>query len=294
MKKPWHTSEEPFNFSGISFPQNTFLRLNFTISRLLFPFIIFSLLLNIYACQPGMRQDTENTETDTNPAAEGFDMQASDSVAIRLADEVMAAMGGRKAWDTTRYIAWNFFGARKLLWDKTTGDVRISTPNDSNVYLINIKNDVGKVMMDGQEITDPDSLNSLVRQGKGYWINDSYWLVMPFKLKDSGVTLSYLGDDTMQNGNEADVLELKFKEVGFTPDNKYKVYVDKKNHMVEQWAYFKEARSDTPNFVTPWTDYKKFGSIMLSGNRGQREITDIKVLGKVPDNAFTTFEPISL
>ncbi len=46
-----------------------------------------------------------------NPAADGFDMAGSDPKAVEIADQVMQAMGGRKAWDNTHYISWNFFGA---------------------------------------------------------------------------------------------------------------------------------------------------------------------------------------
>jgi hypothetical protein len=54
----------------------------------------------------------------TNPAAEGFNESASDAKAIAIADEVMQAMGGRKAWDKTRYLSWKFFSFRQLTWDR--------------------------------------------------------------------------------------------------------------------------------------------------------------------------------
>ena len=44
-----------------------------------------------------------------NPPAPGFNTADSDPKAIALADEVMAAMGGRANWDATRYITWRFF-----------------------------------------------------------------------------------------------------------------------------------------------------------------------------------------
>ena len=56
----------------------------------------------------------------------------------------------------------------------------------------------------------------LTKLGKGQWINDTYWLVMPFKLKDSGVTLKYVGDGKTQAGDDADVLAMTFKNVGVT------------------------------------------------------------------------------
>lgn len=220
---------------------------------------------------------------ETNPAAEGFNSSGSDPQAVEIADEVMEAMGGRTAWDNARYLRWNFFGRRTLLWDKQTGKVRIDVPADSAIYLINANEDGGQVMIGGEEITHPDSLAKYVEDGKKMWVNDSYWLVMPYKLKDSGVTLSYVGEDTIQTGDSADVLELRFESVGFTPQNKYRVYVDKNDRMIKQWAYYSEASLDTPNFITPWTDYQEYGGIQLSGNRGERGLSDIGVFDSIPE-----------
>ena len=229
-----------------------------------------------------------------NPPADGFNEAASDEQAIAIADSVMQAMGGRKAWDTTQYVSWNFFGARTLLWNKQSGDVRIEVPRDSAIYLINVNSDQGKVAMGGEEITNADSLTKYVERGKSIWINDSYWLFMPFKLKDSGVTLTYVGEDTIQGGESAEVLELRFAGVGVTPQNKYRVYVDPNDYMVTQWAFYPTAEMDTPRFMTPWAEYEKHGSLMLSGDRGERDITDIEVMETVPEGTFTNLEDFQL
>lgn len=229
-----------------------------------------------------------------NPPAEGFNEAASDPKAIELADQVMMAMGGRDNWDKTRYLAWNFFGVRHLIWDKRSGDVRINIPGDSLAIIVNINSLEGLVKKDGQLLENADSLKKYLEMGKNIWINDSYWLVMPFKLKDSGVTLKYLRDDVTENNDSAAVLMLTFQNVGHTPQNKYHVYVDKKTHLVSQWAYFAEASQDSPNFVSPWQDYEKYGHILLSGSRGERKLSDIKVLESVPDYTFTSFDPVNL
>ena len=246
-----------------------------------------ALLVLFQMCQPA------GQETD-NPPMEGFNMAASDPEAVQIADSVMAAQGGRKNWDATRYIAWNFFGNRKLLWDKHTGNVRVENQKDDTKILVNVNTGEGKVFKDGAEVTQPDSLAKYLQKGKEAWINDSYWLVMPFKLKDSGVTLKYLGEETTQEGQQADVLQLTYENVGVTPENKYKVYVDKNTNLVSQWAFFPKASDSVPAFVMPWQDYQSYGRLKLSGDRGQAKITDIKVLEEVPEHAFTSFEPVNL
>ena len=224
-----------------------------------------------------------------NPPADGFDMAGSDPKAVQIADQVMAAMGGRKAWDNTHLIAWNFFGARKLVWDKWTGDVRIDNLRNDQTVLMNVNNNKGRVFKNGKELTEPDSVAKYVKSGKEAWINDSYWLVMPFKLKDSGVTLKYVGEDSTKTGKAADVIQMTFKGVGVTPDNKYNIWVDKQSHLVTQWAHYPKYTDEQPRFTLPWGDYQKRGGILLSGERGDRDLTDIMVFTGLPGEVFSDF-----
>ncbi|WP_020527212.1 hypothetical protein [Flexithrix dorotheae] len=257
------------------------------------------LLFSIIACNKTKQSsDAQKIQESTgkikgNPPMEGFDATNSDPKAIEIADKVMKAMGGRENWDNTRYIAWNFLGFRKLLWDKFTGNVRVENQNNDLKILVNIHNMEGKVFKDGMEQTHPDSLSKYLKRGKEIWINDSYWLVMPFKLKDSGVTLKYLGIDTVMN-NPSDVLELTFKEVGVTPQNKYHVFVDNQTNLVNQWAFYKNYDDEKPGFTLPWANYKEFGKIKLSGDRGPRQLSEIYVFETLPESYFTSFDPIDL
>ena len=241
----------------------------------------------IFSCSTTQKQTTPK---EINPAAEGFDAEGSDAEAIAIADEVMEAMGGRENWDATRFIKWNFFGSRTLTWDKLHGRVRIESHRDSSTYLVNIFDGTGKVSLGGEEMTDADSLTKYLEIAKGMWINDSYWLVMPFKLKDSGVTLTYVGEDTTQSGETSDLLELTFKDVGFTPQNKYQVWVGKESRLVNQWAFYGQASDPEPRFVMPWNDYQPHGKIKLSGNRGQRSLEDIEVAEVMDDAIFENLD----
>jgi hypothetical protein len=235
-------------------------------------------------------QWSNSLQAQKNPAAVGFDEAGSDVKAIQIADRAMDAMGGRKNWDKTRFLAWNFFGARKWVWDKWTGDVRMDNQRDDLTVLMNVNTGKGRVYKFGKEQTAPDSLAKYLKSAKSGWINDSYWLVMPYKLKDSGVTLKYLGEEKTQDNKDADVIQLTFKSVGDTPNNKYKVWVDKQTNLVWQWAYFPKADAEKPGFVRPWTDYQKMGKIMLSGERGDRDLTDIQVMDKIPSEILTDFK----
>lgn len=252
--------------------------------RLLFPLLLLSLLL---ACQSSADQQAEAVP---NPPAPGFNLQASDSAALAVADEVMQAIGGRAAWDRTRYLRWTFFGRRHLIWDRHQQRVRIEVPGDSLVYLFSYANEPeARTFKNGVEFTAPDSALKYTEQARRIWINDSYWLVMPFKLKDSGVTLKYLGEDKIGTDGvvPCDLLELTFDQVGVTPQNKYHIWVSKSEHLLRQWAYFAEATDEEPRFTLPWLDYQPYGDILLSGNRGPRQLTDIAAPQTLPDATFT-------
>lgn len=221
-----------------------------------------------------------------------FNAENSDPEAIEIADQVMEAMGGEKNWEDTRHISWTFFDSRKHFWDKNTGDIRIESLKDDVKILMNINSLEGEVYKDGAIMDDPDSISTYLEKGKNWWINDSYWLVMPYKLKDPGVRLKYIGEETV-NGNEADVIQLTFEEVGATPENKYLVYVDKENKLVTQWAFFRKADQDTPDFVMPWEDYNKHGGILLSGKRGDATLSNISVHSSLPKEVYNSFEPVT-
>ncbi len=254
------------------------------------------MIVSLMACQPAQDQSATIISlpaTANNPPADGFDLENSDPAAIEIADLVMEAMGGRLAWDGTRYLAWDFFGARKLVWDKLSGNVRVDFP-DSTVYLLNINDGSGKALKQGEEITNPDSLAKELEKGKNIWINDSYWLVMPFKLKDSGVTLKHLGTRKTLEDTPSHVLELTFKEVGVTPQNRYLIYVDTTTNLVNQWAFYREAGQDSANFILPWGNYNHYGNILLSDERGERDLSEVMVFETLPDEIFTTFQMVDL
>jgi hypothetical protein len=248
---------------------------------------VISILTLFAACQPSTKSTKNTTSSHSYPSAADFDLDNSDANAILIADEIMQAQGGYENWINTHYISWTFFGKRTLTWDKFTGDVRVEMTDDlKNTIIVNINTGIGKAEKDGVAITDKMELQASLEQGKSVWINDSYWLVMPFKLKDSGVTLKYLKAGKMEDGNDADILELTFKNVGDTPDNKYEIYIDKETKLVSQWSFYKSYNDEIPSFTTPWKNYKSHGNILLASDRGGNGITNIAVMESVKTGVF--------
>ena len=219
-----------------------------------------------------------------NPPAKGFNTAASDPKAISVADQAITAMGGRKNWDATRYITWRFFGFRLHVWDKWTGDIRFE--QGELTVLMNIHSKEGRAFAAGVAIGDAGTLAAKLEHAYRAWINDSYWLVMPYKLKDSGVSLSYRGVEQTKTGRTADTLELTFADVGVTPQNKYAVWVDQESHLVTQWGFYPDASDAEPRFIGPWTGWQRYGAILLSDGRGKRQHTHVAVFDQLPRSVF--------
>lgn len=216
-----------------------------------------------------------------------------DPRAIALANATLEAMGGKTAYNNTRYLTWRFFGGRRHVWDKYYGDVRIEDGNGL-IVIMNINSNTGKAWLNGNEIVDKTTLKEKLKFGYEAWINDAYWLVMPYKLLDPGVTLRYTREDKTEDGRTADVLTLTFGDVGVTPENKYEVFVDKKSKLVTQWKFFAKASDNKARFTTPWAQWKNHGNIMLSADRGKKGHTEVAVLSEVPASTFTSPETLTL
>lgn len=245
-------------------------------------FALFGMIL-VLSCAAGCGRK------DSNPVPV-FDAAGSDAKAVALADSVIAACGGLENWEKTRYIKWVCLGKRLNVWDKQTGNVRIESR--PSLVLMNLHTKKGRAWKGSVELTEPDDLQRAMDYGYEAWINDSYWLLLPFKLKDGGVTLKYLGEGATEDGRPADILSLTFKNVGVTPNNKYHVYIDQETRLLTQWAYFMDAEDEFPRFTAPWGNYQKHGAILLSDDRGQRKHTGLAVYEELPAHVFESPEPV--
>ncbi|GLR15517.1 hypothetical protein [Portibacter lacus] len=233
--------------------------------------ICLILCLTIFSCE-------EKQVTITNPPASGFNLEGSDAKAIEIADAVMLASGGRAAWDSTEYLQWRFFGNRLHTWNKKSGDLIIESEKDSLLINMNLESMTGSVKVKGEVVDDVAAQKDFLKRGKEFWINDSYWIFLPYKLKDSGVTLKYIGKGETTSGEEAEKVQLTFEGVGVTPENKYVVYVDPNTNLVSQWDFYTNFEDEEPRFSTPWTDYKTYEGLKLSSSRGDgRGMQDIAV-----------------
>jgi hypothetical protein len=237
----------------------------------------------------------EEAAASSYPAAEGFDQAGSDPKAGAIADRVMREMGGYDAWRDTRYLAWSFFGGQYQIWDKNTGDFHWE--KDTLVADYNLSTKQGHVYSRGQDVSATPAGQKVLAELTPIWINNSYWLVMPFKLKDSGVTLTYKGEGKTLAGAPADILQMTFKGVGVTPQNRYEVLVNRQTGLVDEWAYFPNATDAQPAFRRQWNDYARHGQILLASGRAEAtkpgRLNNVATAQTLPEGVMTSKTPVA-
>ena len=238
------------------------------------------------------------------PESEPDSPEAGSEKARVIAEEVMEAMGGRENWNATRYIRFSFFGFRTHYWDKHDGRYRVSwTDRESgqaHVILMNLNTGEGSVFTDGTEVTDDEARNQFLERARGAWINDTYWLLMPYKLQDPGVDLAYAGEEVIDD-TVYDKLHLSFDAVGNTPGDEYWAYINRETRLMDKWVYLlqlREGREERSRGEWKWNDWRAYGDILLSAERermdGQkRSHEDVAVFEHVDDLVFSSPEPVT-
>ena len=185
--------------------------------------------------------------------------RASDPSALGAADRVMAALGGRQRWDDLHGLRWTFGSAvgdtvrstRRHAWDKWTGWDRIEGTDRAGrriLVIVSLNDRAGRAWVDGVA-AEGDSHEKLLKLGRSLWVNDSYWLLMPYKLRDPGVTLADAGEAVV-DGAPCDKIALSFAEVGDTPGDRYWVYVRRRDDRIVRWDMVLEGREPPPRSYT--------------------------------------------
>ena len=235
------------------------------------------------------------------PLTPSVALAETDARAVALAETLLDALGGRQALDATHYVRFNFFGFRTHHWDRYTGAHRLEgQTRDGQRYVVlhNIHTREGQAWLDGEKLQGTDAAEWLER-AYGAWINDTYWLLMPYKLLDPGVNLVYDGEESI-DGVAYDKLKLTFGDVGLTPGDTYWAYLNRKTGLMDQWAYhLQDWEAEREPTVWTWSEWQPYGGIMLSSKRHNAaddrtaELKDIAVFDDLPPTVFTSPVPVA-
>ncbi len=109
------------------------------------------------------------------------------------------------------------------------------------------------------------------------WVNDSYWLLAPLKIRDKGVKVEAGGPKDLA-GTNVETINLSFESVGLTPTDKYVFYVDPQTKLPKAWDYIPQ---DGKGMQATWEKFQDFGGLKLATehnfNGRAIKLTDIKV-----------------
>jgi hypothetical protein len=234
----------------------------------------------------------------------------ADSVAHRLLEA-----HGADALASAPYLRFNFAvetpGGTQVvgrhLWNRETGDYRVEWSqgaDSSYVAIVNVRDvndDVpsGTAYLNGSEL-EGDAGRQAREDAYGRFVNDTYWLLVPFKTFDSGVNRTYLPDSSTAGH---DVLHLTFGDVGLTPDDQYWLYVSTETGRLDRWAFHLQGMPDDASpRAYDWTGYETLqapnGSVKLSTRKeslgGDTAIltNQLALPSSPPEGAFSTGEPM--
>jgi hypothetical protein len=112
----------------------------------------------------------------------------------------------------------------------------------------------------------------------GRWVNDSYWLLAPLKIRDRGVKVEAGGPKEL-NGVIYETLRLSFDQVGLTPTDHYVFYLDPLTKLPHAWDYIPKSGE---GMQATWEKYQTFGGLNLATehnfNGKTIRLADIKVV----------------
>ncbi len=211
------------------------------------------------------------------PSATPAPSQA-DAMSTGIIEELTTSMGGQQTWDRLPYLRFDFVVVQngkevarfKHWWDKQKGRCRVEGPDDkgrSVAAIFNLADKKGKAFVDGLVETDPAAVAGIIKDGYERWVNDTYWLVMPFKLRDPGTQVKHVRIDRNDDGTTHDVLALSFApDVGLTPQDHYWLYVNRQTHLIDKWEYVLTGQKPPPQ-ASSWESWTSVGPIQFSTAR---------------------------
>ncbi len=111
-----------------------------------------------------------------------------------------------------------------------------------------------------------EARDAQLKNAYGRFINDSYWLLAPWKIFDPGVRLAYDGEKPCPDGTgggSCDVLKVWFENVGLTPKDIYWLWITREGRRMVAWQYLLNGAEEAPTMAL-WKDWKNYGGILLA------------------------------
>ena len=203
---------------------------------------VLALAIAVVACQD-RKNNTESAEGIPDP----------DTHPVLTTAETIAFKNGLENWDDVTEIQFTFnvdrgenHFERSWSWKPKSNEVTLRSADDTLTY-------------------NRNDMDSIAMKTDGGFINDSYWLLAPFKLVwDEGTTLSESDRAVAPiSGDSLHKITLTYgNEGGYTPGDAYDFFYGD-DFMVKEWI-FRKGNQEAPSMITTFEDYKDFNGLQLA------------------------------
>lgn len=204
-------------------------------TRSILPVCLIVLLLGLSQCKPKV-EETEQEE-------------------IQLTiPEKIAHAHGYENWKNVEEIAFafNFKSPRGTFKRSWTWQTKANT----------VQMQMDTLIINYDRSQELDSL--AMRYDRGF-INDRYWILLPFNLMWDKASYTY---ETTENrvapisADTLDCLTIVYKsEGGYTPGDAYDIFYDE-DYTIREWI-FRRGNGEEPNSIATWENYKEVGGLKL-------------------------------
>lgn len=199
-----------------------------------------------------------------------------------LATSMLATLN-KPAWDSLRYISWDFTGRNQYAWDKEKEIAVIKFSGKEAV--MDLKSMQGTVK-EGETTLTGEAKDRALGDAWANWCNDSFWLYAHYKAFDPGVSRSIVDVEDGKKG-----LMLSYDSGGVTPGDSYLWILDE-NNKPEAWKMWVKIIPLGGVFNT-WENWKTLpGGAMVAQNHKMKlmdvTINDLKAGQSLSDIGYTS------
>jgi hypothetical protein len=172
------------------------------------------------------------------PLPEGKKGKEADALAIKMFNAI-----NNDAFENTEILEWGFRGKHFYKWYKQENIVEVSW-DKHNVLLHTNQAEKSEVFIDDKKVVN----NEILKNARDFFNNDSFWLIAPYKIFDTGTERSIV------NYNGKDALLITYTSGGSTPGDSYLWILDE-NYVPTS---FKMWTSIIPlgGVSASWSDFK--------------------------------------
>lgn len=170
-----------------------------------------------------------------------------------LAQNMVKALN-YKAYTESKFMRFTFRGSHDYIYYMPAKKVKVSWDN-KEVYL-RLNTLRGRTFVNGKEVFHEEK-QKLLDKAWGYWCNDSFWVLAPFKVFDEGTTRKIVKDSDGKEG-----LLVEYNSGGTTPGDAYLWYLDE-NLIPTGWRMWTSI-IPVKGVYTSWEGWEEHNEVLYS------------------------------